>query len=522
MLPSLPYHRLNLAGIKLGLAVWLTVLASGPLHADPAGRPVEAADQTQGRDYGRTTMQVAFPEGKVGRREPLVVSGSGQDVLYVWYSGEKEIRIGFHHVGTGGPVSDPFPIVPGREYELELNLGCFYPPLDHPAFANWPLNRARLLQQQLVVYLDGHLLLNSTSPFYPVHPRDIEFGHNSGPYVAPGRFTGSLGPVRYHGLAMPMAVPGTGGIGPLRLTVRFPPFRHPRVEPLVSTGHNEAGDLLYVSYLAPGKIRFGHDSWGAGSIESSPVEYDPDKPQTIELEMPAVATGPDHPLPSRIMLRYNGTLLLAHDRPVQSSDPAEVFLGFNGSNSSAATMNFSGKIDRVERIPALSQTNSQFQRGSGPARLTLQFPAGATGRSEPLLVTGRTGEADIIYVQYADESHVLIGYDHWGRGGPVSAPIPVDYSAIQTIELELGSLFPAELDPAWGDRPAAARAAAHETIRVRVNGHTVLAHHDRAYPTQPAGIMAGLNPIGASTCDPVFTGRILLQERLWPDSPVTK
>lgn len=464
--------------------------------------------------FGHVTLPVAFPAGPVGRREPLVASGSGLDVLYVWYSGENEIRIGFHHVGVGGPVSPPCPIVPGRTYELELDLGCFYPPLDHPAFAHWPETRARLLQRQLVVLLDGKSVLKGSAEFHPTHPADIHFGENPGPYVAPGKFSGTLGSVRHHGLAMPMTVPGTGGVGPLRLTVRFPPFRHARIEPLVSTGRSAAGDLLYVTYLAPGQIRFGHASWGAETVETPIVACEPDLSQTIELEMPSFSPGPDQPPAGRLLLRYNGTLLLADDRPVHSPDSAEVFLGFNGSDSGAATMNFSGRIDRVEKIAALSLPTDKFQRTPGPARLIVRFPAGATGRSEPLLVTGHTGEADIVYVQYVDESHVRLGYDHWGRGGPVSAPIPVNYTAIQTIEVQLGSLFPAGNEAAWANLPATAQAALSGTVLVKLNGLTVLDHQDQAYPAQPGEITAGLNQIGASTCDQAFTGRIFVQERL--------
>lgn len=510
----------TMPGVAL-LLVFLVSARFANLFAATGALPLQkiaVADQADGsmsgREFGRVTMQVTFPEGTVGRREPLVVSGSGQDVLYVWYSGEKEIRIGFHHVGTGGPVSDPLPIVPGREYELELNLGCFYPPLDHPAYANWPENRMRLLQQQLVVYLDGQQVLNGTAQFYPTDPRDIQFGQNAGPYVATGRFTGALGLVRHQGLAMPMTVPGTGGIGPLRLTVRFPPFRHPRVEPLVSTGRSEAGDLLYVAYLAPGQIRFGHASWGTGAVETPIVACEPDQPQTLELEMPSFAPGREQPPAGRLLLRYNGALLLADDRPVHSPDSAEVFLGFNGSDSAAATMDFSGKIESVEKIANLSLPTDKFQRTPGPARLMVRFPAGAMGRSEPLLVTGRTGEADIVYIQYVDESHVRLGYDHWGRGGPVSEPVPVDYAAIQTVEIQLGSLFPTGNEAAWTNMPAAARTTLSDTVLVRLNGLTILDHQDQAYPAQPTEIMAGLNQVGASTCDSAFTGRIFVQERL--------
>jgi hypothetical protein len=62
--------------------------------------------------------------------------------------------------------------------------------------------------------------------------------------------------------------------------------------------------------------------------------------------------------------------------------------------------------------------------------------------------------------------------------------------------------------------PAEARAATLGTVRVRLNGRTVIEHQEQAYRTQPGEILAGLNSIEASTCGPTFTGRIFVQERL--------
>lgn len=479
-----------------------------------ANRLTSLVERAQGREFGAATLRVSFPAAPTGRREPLVVSGAGQDILYVWYSGENEIRLGFHHVGAGGPVSAPFKVVPGREYELEINLGSFYPPSDHPAFADWPAPQVKSLRRQLIVTLDNVRMLNGGSEFYPSYPADIHFGENPGPYVAPGRFSGLLRLVRRHGIPAPLTLPGTDALGPMRLTLRLPEFRHFHTEPLVSTGHDRAGDLLYVSYVAPGLIRFGHDSWNAGAIETATVAYEPGKDQILELEMPAFSPPTGAAPTGRLVLRYNGMLLLADDRPVHRSESTALFLGFNGSDSTAAAMNFSGEIARVEQIPPLTMSTDQFQLGTGPVRLGLRFPSGAAGRNEPLLVTGRTGQADIIYVQYVDDAHVRIGYDHWMKGGPVSALIPVDYAANHTLEIRLGSLFPPEGDPGWGATPAPLRAAALDTVTVSLNGRTVLEHAERAYRSEPAEILAGLNPIGASTCSETFTGRIFLQERL--------
>ncbi len=486
---------------------WLLALVFGGILAGIVS-PVQAAE------FGRASFKVVFPEGQIGRREPLVVSAAGQDVLFVWYTGKNEIRVGFYHLGTGGPVSEPVGIVPGREYALELNLGCFYPPLKHPAFADWPESAAKLLRQKLVVLLNDDLLLNTTSAFHPTQPEDIHFGENPGPYVAPGKFSGTLGDIHRQGIPLPWAKLAPAGKGALRFTVRFPEFHLPHKEPLVSTGRSGAGDLLYVAYVGPGRIRFGHDSWGANLIETVEVSYKPGVAQTVELEMPAFTPQPAGTTSGRLILRFDGAVLLADDRQYHPSTLDRLRFGFNAAESSAAEAEFTGEIADVQRAPIPIPPPEKFQLEPGAVHLLLRFPAGATGHYEPLLVTGHTSAADAIYVHYVDATHVRFGYDHWSKGGPVSEPIAVDYAVAQGLDLQVGSLFPPEDDAAWQDLPAATRAAARSSVLVKLNGVTVLTHQEPAYPTKPDEIRTGLNSISATTCERRFTGRILHQERL--------
>jgi hypothetical protein len=477
--------------------------------------PLAAAEPQPAGEFGRASLHVTFPQGQIGRREPLVVTGRGQDVLYVWYSGENEIRVGHHHLGAGGPVSPPINIVPGRAYALELNLGAFYPSdPTHAAYAGRSEAQARLLQQQLVVLLDDNIVLNRTADFHPTQPQDVHFGQNPGPYVAPGRFSGSIESIRRHGIAPPMNLLKSNGSGPLRLRVRFPEFHGIRTEPLVSTGRSGAGDLFYVTYLAPGLIRFGHDSWNAGAVETTDVAYKPAAANTLELHMPAFSSPPAGQTVGRFILRFNDTVLMADDRPYHPSSPADLHFGYNGCESSAAHRDFSGEIEQVERMGSLTLSTEKFQLDPGPVRLVLQFPANAIPRTEPLLITGHGGAGDIIFVRYVDASHVVFGYDHWSKGGPLSEPIPLDYAATHTVEIQLGSLFPSEDDPAWLALPEAAKAAARDTVVIRLNGRTVLTHREKAYPSTAAEILTGLNSIGATTCERLFTGRIFHQERM--------
>jgi hypothetical protein len=472
-----------------------------------------ATSSASGSEYGRAIMEITFPaEAVVGRREPLVSSADGRDVLYVWYSGKSEIRLGFHHLGAGGPVSPPYPIEPDHPYRLELNLGCFYPEPTDPAFAGWPPARVTAARHRLTALLDRHLLLDQQVEFFPGSPAQIRFGENPGPYAAPGRFSGRLTLLHRQGIpAKPNPAADFPG-GAMRLTVRFPRFTEPRTEPLLSLGAPGSGELLYVVYAGPGLLRFGHDTWGGGAVETAMLTYEPESPQTLELTLPSLSAD-DTPF-GPLVLRYNGELALYAQRPRHPGGRSSLQAGVNHAGSTATTREFSGEIERVLGIERVSTDSGADLHGSGPIRLRLRLPENATGRSEPLLTTGRNGAADVIYLQYVDAAHLRIGHDHWGADGPLSPPIPIDYAAEHTLELELGSLFPPPDDPVWATVPATARESALAWTRVLLDGTPVLEHRQPAHPINPDELHIGINPVGASTCGPAFTGRILRRERL--------
>jgi hypothetical protein len=133
-------------------------------------------------------------------------------------------------------------------------------------------------------------------------------------------------------------------------------------------------------------------------------------------------------------------------------------------------------------------------------RLTLVLPDPQPALAEPLLVLGRTGEADLIYLRYADATHLRVGYDHWGRGGPVSALIR--HVPGEPVRVEIHSPGLPTRWPAFG---ADAGAASTEVI---VDGRTVLSGELPCYPNSGREVAIGRNGIGASSCGDHFSGRI--------------
>jgi hypothetical protein len=120
--------------------------------------------------------------------------------------------------------------------------------------------------------------------------------------------------------------------------------------------------------------------------------------------------------------------------------------------------------------------------------------------AEPLLSLGHTGEADLFYLRRDDATHLRIGYDHWGRGGPVSASIR--HVPGEPVQVEIRSPALPTRWPSFGQEPDPA------LTEVIVDGQTVLAGDLPHYPNAAREVAIGENLIGASSCSDQFSGRI--------------
>jgi hypothetical protein len=137
---------------------------------------------------------------------------------------------------------------------------------------------------------------------------------------------------------------------------------------------------------------------------------------------------------------------------------------------------------------------------SGTLRLVVRLPAENAGIAEPLLTSGQTGKGDVIYIKFLGGNRLSVGYDHWGRGGPNSEPIEVDFAQAQTVDITMRSLARRSI---WNGRPDALLMGVH----VKWNGKEVISTTDDSYPQGPVEI--GTNSIGTTSCGPLFNGEVL-------------
>jgi len=210
-----------------------------------------------------------------------------------------------------------------------------------------------------------------------------------------------------------------------------------------------------------------------------------------------------------LRVRLDGREVADVARPFNGAKAEEVFIGHNGIGASTSEVNFGGPrlaYERLAQWPALPR--------SGARLLTLRLPAKwVVGRSEPLLVTGQTGAAEVLFLTYTDAGHVQIGYDKWGVGGTKSAPIPARDGQTLEVELSVGALYGAAVFPA-GEIGAGRLRALHGTVLVRVDGRVVLQQASESYPAGPEQIRVGVNSVGASSCGEKFGGEIVRMEFL--------
>ncbi|HEY9154008.1 MAG TPA: hypothetical protein VIM69_02685, partial [Opitutaceae bacterium] len=240
---------------------------------------------------GRVDFTLTFNNLARRQIEPIVSSAEGRDDVYVEYLGENKVRFGYFHFGAGGPTGDSVPVEVGKPYHVSVDLGSLYPPAEHPLFRDWEQPAVDALHRRVEVRFEGRKVLQWTASFYDSNPFLIQIGKNTKSSVTARHFDGAIDSIVWHGMPSQDQVPSVPGNGPVRLIVKFPPFTNIISQPLISTGRPGAGDLVYVTYLSPTSLRFGHDSWGAGAIETIPVEYDPNKEHTIDVDMGSLHAG---------------------------------------------------------------------------------------------------------------------------------------------------------------------------------------------------------------------------------------
>lgn len=134
-------------------------------------------------------------------------------------------------------------------------------------------------------------------------------------------------------------------------------------------------------------------------------------------------------------------------------------------------------------------SRESFPAPPGVLTLEVKFPDSAVaGELEPILVTGMHGEGDLLTVRYINARTAVFHCDHWGAGGPTSAPATFEAGARHVLRVEMPSLT------AFTKPPPGARG----WLRLHFDGQPILEQEVLFHARLPKQLFFGENAIGGS------------------------
>jgi hypothetical protein len=458
---------------------------------------------------GPIRVEFTRPAGFVGFTQPILTTGQpgAGTVVSITYLDGGHVRVGADVWGTLFQ-SDPMEMNYGETQSLVVSDSALFP-LSNPKVKALQASEAERLRGEIRVELNGRVAIASPAYAYETKPSEVLAGVAPFGSTADRKFMGEILKVERLPTPRTLALPA-GRHAHMRLV--FPRGAEGRSEPLLSLSSGQNRRVCFVTYLGAGRIRL--TCWGPGGVptRSAEVAYDPAAAHDIDFTPGAAA---DVPASFDVACAFDGTHVIGREN-IAAPEPPVAVSGLNTFDAPGVDARFTGRQMDVE-LRSSASTASDRPETSGPVHLVVRFPTHKSGRQEPLLSTGRTGAGDFVYVVYADDAHVRLGFDHWAYGGGLSAPIAIDYGAPHEIWIRMGSLYPGpDDDRAWrGLDPSLRRSLAGE-VEVSLDGKGVLSLQKATYPSAPGEVTVAQNAIGGSTSDPEFTGTVIFAERAGP------
>jgi hypothetical protein len=298
---------------------------------------------------GPVSLQVRFAPQTTPLIEPLVVTGTplyADAVTVAQYPGN-QIQFMFDHSGHGGPASELLKIEPGRDYDVQIEMGSFFPPLGDPYYRD----SARLTRKYtLRVALDGKNVLNRQTVFYDSPPWARWIGFNPINYsLVHPRFSGKIREVR-RAEPEPPPTRRDSARTVVRYTLAFPTDM-PEPQPLASAGVTGHGLLLFVQKTAPDTYRLSIDDWGHGVIRGQTFQATAGE-HTLDLVLGRADASPGSPAPTpafaggkyRWSVWLDGRLVGHFITEHYGETLPRIVVGANPQGFSSAVISFLGEL----------------------------------------------------------------------------------------------------------------------------------------------------------------------------------
>jgi putative flippase GtrA len=303
-------------------------------------------------------------------------------------------------------------------------------------------------------------------------------------------------------------------LGALTMDVTFPEFHGTVLEPLVVSGVEYEADYFFVYYKAPGVIRLGFADAGNPPVYSRDLQVVPGKKYGIQFEAGSLFPPDEHPdysewTDGQVHAAKDWLKVYVDGRPVirqpsKFHEGAPEFLQVGADVRSAAFgRRFTGMITNVQRLPLVPLPDTA--RSMGDVVLQVTLPDEIVPGSQPLLVAGKAGSAELIGYRSIDDRHFVLTYEKWGGGYWESDPIDTPPSLEATFRIRLGSIL-----PQTGPFP---QGLYKDLLIVWMNGQPVWWRHAFGDIGAEPSVDVLLNLIGSSAMRGLFQGNLLSMAR---------
>jgi putative flippase GtrA len=240
-------------------------------------------------------------------------------------------------------------------------------------------------------------------------------------------------------------------VGPVTMDVTFPVDHVGAIEPLLVSGVEYEADYFFVYYPAKGLVRLGFASAGDAPAYSPDIPVEEGRTYRLRFEAGSLFPPSGHPIyegwserqvhaaKSWVRIEVDGRTVMARQR--KSNDGVPEFLQVGRDiRSGAFGRQFTGTLTHLEREDLTAPEVSEVS--SGDVVLKVMLPSEVVPGSQPLVVAGAAGSAELVGLRLTDLEHFVLTYEKWGGGFWESGPIAVPADRRATFRIRLGSLLP--------------------------------------------------------------------------------
>jgi hypothetical protein len=278
-------------------------------------------------------------------------------------------------------------------------------------------------------------------------------------------------------------------------------------EPIVVTGTERAGDIVFFRRVDSGHIVFAQEHWGQPPEFGPVVEIDDSREHRLQIALGPLFIHSDAIVrPDCVRVTMDGGTVLETRQELYPFKATEVCVLDNPLAGSFCGRDFLGEESEVKArtlAPLVKSVARMLEENTGPVSMTLRFDGSIKDRGLGLLETGVAGAGDIVYVVVKDPSHVRFYYDHWGYGGITGPEVELDPGSPHVLTIEMGSL-------AAPDDPRRDRALID---RATLDGRVVLEGRSPCSPARKGQIHILENALVSSSVSAPFDGTCLAVAR---------